>query len=317
MASAAGYIGAHLVNPNMDLGAAYDEAMQKKIFDPLGMKNTTFDYAKAIAGNHASPHGDDVDGKPTVASMDFNYSIHFMRPAGGVWTSAADLSKYVEDELTEGKLPNGKRLVSAENLLERRKPQVPLGEDASYGMGLEENHKYGVSVVSHGGSMGGFKSNWYAIPSADVGAVLLTNSDTGNFLLGPFMRRLLEVLYDGKPEAEGDVAAAAARYKAQVAKERERLQVPADPALVAKLARHYHSEALGDISVHADNTTTVFDFGEWKSEVATRKNDDGSVSFITIDPTNDGFEFVLGEREGKRTLTIRDGQHEYVFTETA
>jgi hypothetical protein len=221
----------------------------------------------------------------------------------------------VEDELTEGKLPNGKRLVSAENLLERRKPQVPLGEDASYGMGLEENHKYGVSVISHGGSMAGFKSNWYAIPSAGVGAVVLTNADTGNMLLGPFMRRLLEVLYDGKPEAEGDLAASAARYKAQLAKDRERLQVPADPALVGKLAKNYHSEALGDIRVSGESTKTVFDFGEWKSAVATRKNDDGSVSIITIDPTNDGFEFVIGERGGKRTLTIRDGQHEYVFTE--
>src|SRR3984885_5834010 len=63
MAAAAGYIGAHLVYPNLDLGTAYDRAMQKKIFDPLGMKSTTFDYARALAGNHATPHGDDIDGK--------------------------------------------------------------------------------------------------------------------------------------------------------------------------------------------------------------------------------------------------------------
>ena len=87
MATAAGYIGAHLVYPDRDLGAAYDSAMQEKIFNPLGMKSTTFDYAKALAGNHASPHGDDVDGKTRVASMDINYSIVPARPAGGVWTS--------------------------------------------------------------------------------------------------------------------------------------------------------------------------------------------------------------------------------------
>jgi hypothetical protein len=32
---------------------------------------------------------------------------------------------------------------------------------------------------------------------------------------------------------------------------------------------------------------------------------------------NDGFEFVVGERAGKRVLIVRDGQHEYVFTEAA
>jgi len=41
------------------------------------------------------------------------------------------------------------------------------------------------------------------------------------------------------------------------------------------------------------------------------------MSFITIDPGADGFEFVVGERGGKKVLTIRDGQHEYTFTEGA
>src|SRR6202035_1907342 len=116
MAAAAGYIGAHLVYPNLERGAAYDKAMQKKIFDPLGMKSTTFDYARALAGNHATPHGDDIDGKPTVASMAINYSIVPAPPPRGVWTSSADLIRYVQDDLVAGKLPDGKRLGSAENL---------------------------------------------------------------------------------------------------------------------------------------------------------------------------------------------------------
>ena len=37
--------------------------MQTLIFDPLQMNVTTFNYAKALAGDHASPHGNDVDGK--------------------------------------------------------------------------------------------------------------------------------------------------------------------------------------------------------------------------------------------------------------
>src|ERR1700676_3853038 len=164
MAAAAGYIGAHLVYPNLELGAAYDKAMQEKIFDPLGMKSTTFDYARSLAGDHATPHGDDIDGKPTVASMAINYSIVPARPAGAVWTSSADLIRYVQDELVAGKLPDGKRLVSAENLLMRRTPQVSLGEDATYGMGLIVDRAYGVPVVSHGGSMKGFKSNLYFLP---------------------------------------------------------------------------------------------------------------------------------------------------------
>jgi CubicO group peptidase (beta-lactamase class C family) len=317
MASAAGYVGASIVYPNREFGAAYDEAMQKRIFDPLGMKSTTFDMARALHGNHASPHGDDVDGKPAVANMAFNYAVVPYRPAGGVWTSADDLIRYVQLELALGKLPDGKQLVSAENLLVRRAPQIAVGEDATYGMGLMVDREYGIPVVFHGGSMAGFKSNLYFLPDSGIGAVLLTNSDNGGALLNPFKRRLLEVVFDGKPEAAGDVASHAANQKAAEAKRRERLVVPADPVLVAHLAKRYASKQLGEIAVLNKDELTTFDFGEWKSTVASRKNDDGTISFITIDPTNGGFEFVVAERAGKRVLIIRDGQHEYIFTEVA
>jgi CubicO group peptidase (beta-lactamase class C family) len=317
MAAAAGYVGAHLIYPNLELGVAYDKAMQEKIFDPLGMKSTTFDYARALAGNHASPHGDDVDGKVAVSSMAFNYAGVAVRPAGGLWTSSRDLIRYVQLELALGKLPDGKQLVSSENLLMRRAPQVALGEDQTYGMGLMVDSTYGIPVVHHGGSLAGYKSDIMFLPDSGIGAVLLTNSDSGGMLLGAFRRRLLEVVFDGKLEAAGDVASQASRYKAELAKERERLVVPADPAQVARLAKHYSSKELGELDVLSQNGATTFDVGEWKSKVASRKNDDGTISFITIDPSIAGFEFVVSERAGKRVLIIRDGQHEYIFAEAA
>ena len=313
MASAAGYVGAHVAYPDMELGAAYDKAMQEGIFDPLGMNSTTFDYAKALAGNHASPHGDDVDGKPRVANMAFNFSAIPIRPAGGEWTSAHDLIRYVQLEANLGKLPDSRQLVSQENLLMRRAAQISIGETSTYGMGLGVDRKYGIPVVSHGGSMAGFKSNWYLLPESGVGAVILTNADTGGFIEGAFGRRLLEVLFDGKPEAESDLATAEKNYRAYHAKDRERLVVPADPAVIAKLAKHYLSKELGTLDVLDSGGGTTFDFGEWKSAVASRKNDDGTFSLITIDPTNAGFEFVVGDRAGKRVLIVRDAQHEYVF----
>jgi hypothetical protein len=102
-----------------------------------------------------------------------------------------------------------------------------------------------------------------------------------------------------------------------LAKERQRLAIPASKDEIAKLADRYSSSALGDVAVEHNGADTVFNFGEWKSRVASRKNDDGTVSFITIEPTRDGFEFVRAERDGKRALIIRDGQHEYVFSEAS
>jgi len=315
MAAAAGFIGGAKAVPGKEWGQAYDEAMRTKVFKPLGMKNTTFDFAKALSGDVAQPHGDDVNGKVVRARMDLNYSVVPVRPAGGVWTSASDLARYVEMELAGGMLPGGKRLVSAENLLARYKPNVIVGEDVTYGMALMVDTRYGIPVVHHGGDLAGYHSDMIWLPDHGIGAVILTNADSGVIIRGPLLRELLEVAFDGKPEAEDMLKVAAAQRKAAIAKERERLVVPADADAAAKLAPSYTNPALGKLRTLTDGESTLFDVGEWKSTVASRKNDDGTISFITIDPTIAGFEFVVADKDGQRRLVIRDAQHEYLFVE--
>jgi hypothetical protein len=48
--------------------------------------------------------------------------------------------------------------------------------------------------------------------------------------------------------------------------------------------------------------------------MASRKNEDGTVSFVTVAPGAAGLEFVVRRGE-PRTLVIADAQHEYVFAE--
>jgi CubicO group peptidase (beta-lactamase class C family) len=315
MAAAAGYVAASVVNPGQELGVAYDEAMRARVFGPLGMSHTTFDFAKSMSGNFASPHGDDVEGKTTPSRMDNNYSVVPVRPAGGMWTSARDLSKYLQMELALGVLADGTRLVSQESLVERRKEQVRMGEDTVYGMGLVIESRNGIPVVHHGGSLFGYKSDMVFLPDHGVGALILTNSDTGAYLTGLLRRRLLEVLFDGNPEAVEQAKVALAQRTANIAKNRERLAVPADAAVVSKLAGHYVSPALGELRVRTQPGATVFDFGTWHTAMASRRNDDGTTSLISIDPTIGGFNFVVSERDGKRALIVREAQHEHAFVE--
>lgn len=135
LASAAGYVGGHILYPKMEFGAAYDRAMEEKVFGPLGMKDSTFDYAEGMAGNWAAPHGLDIDGKVTLMSNDFNWSPYPYRPAGAAFSTTADMVRYVQLELGKGML-DGKRVVSEANLLARREKGVQVGPDSWYGMGL-------------------------------------------------------------------------------------------------------------------------------------------------------------------------------------
>ena len=315
MAAAAGFAGGHVLYPDKELGAAYDAAMQSQVFDPLDMRSTTFDYTRALHGDHAMPHGFDVDGRTAPASMDLNYTILPARPAGAAWSNVNDMLRYVQMELDEGMLSDGKRYIDEAPLLQRRKQQVALGNDASYGMGLMVDHTWGVPVVHHGGDMVGFHSDMMWLPEQGVGAVILTNADPGVYIRGPFQRRLLEVLFDGKPEAAENVTAQAKRLKDSIAAERKRLVAPADATASGVLAARYRNAGLGDIAVSHDGTATWFDFGGWKSEVASRRNDDGTLSFVTISPGEDGFEFVVADKGDAHSLVLRDAQHEYAFAE--
>jgi len=314
MATAAGYTGAYVLYPQMELGAAYDRAMQSYVFDPLQMNATTFDFKRAFSANHATAHSQDVDGKPAKALTAVNDAVIPLRPAGGAWSSVHDMLKYISMELAEGKLPDGKIYISKEPLLERRAPQVYIGKDTSYGMGLMVDTTYGVPVVHHGGDLVGYHSDMMWLPQQNVGAVILTDGDPGWLLRDHIRRKLLEVLFDGRHEADAQLNADAKSFYSSLAADRKLLTIPADANEAARLSKHYANSSLGEIAVSRSGAATTFDFGEWKSEVASRKNPDRTISFITIAPGASGLEFTVGSRS-KRTLTIRDAQHEYVFEE--
>ena len=315
LAAAAGYIGGQVAHPGSELGQGYDRAMQELVFDPLGMDDTTFDYARAQTGNYASPHGYDIDHAVQVMDMGLNETVAASRPAGAAWSTVNDVLKYVQMEIDLGSLPDGSRYIGEPALLQRREPQIATGVDLDYAMALEVDRADGVEVIDHGGAMGGFRSNMMWWPEQKVGAVILTNADEGGYLLGPFKRYLAELMFDGEPQAQAAALAAAKANREAFDAQRKLLQWPADADAVAGLAARYRHPALGELQVRHEDGRTVFDVGGFSSVVATLPQPDGSLAFVTIDPVAAGFPFVRADEDGERRLVVRDGQHEYVFAE--
>jgi hypothetical protein len=190
-----------------------------------------------------------------------------------------------------------------------------MAPDEFYGMGLHIDKSAGPMVIDNFGEISGFRTAFYFLPDADVGAVLMVNADRGELMLDTFKRRLLEVLFDGRPEAGPDLANLNERMNIRARNDRATIAVPADRAEAGKLANRYSNGDLGTITVTGDGANTIFDFGLWKSEVASRVNPDRTVTFLTIRPAKDGMEFTVGEKDGKRILLTSDAQHEYLYTE--
>jgi CubicO group peptidase (beta-lactamase class C family) len=112
MIAAAGYVAAHAANPKQPIAVAYEEAMQAKVFGPLGMKHTTFDPKVVARSDHASPHNRNTRFEVELTPTDAAAGIAAMNPAGGAWSTVHDFSQVLLLELVKGRMPDGTRVVS-------------------------------------------------------------------------------------------------------------------------------------------------------------------------------------------------------------
>ena len=81
------------------------------------------------------------------------------------------------------------------------------------------------------------------------------------------------------------------------------------------LAKRYQNADLGELTFRHRQGRTYVSTGEFEGEVASRENNDGTLSMVYLGPEWLGFPLVVGKQDGRRTLTVRDAQHEYVFVE--
>ncbi|HEU5057724.1 MAG TPA: serine hydrolase domain-containing protein [Kofleriaceae bacterium] len=311
MVSAGGFAAAHARAPGRKLAAAYADAMKSLVFAPLGMRSTTLDVARAARGEHAAPHPADLTGAPAAIAPAAEGWVGPVAPAGAVWSNAEDLARYVLLELGKGTL-DGKRVVSEEQLLARRAPQVKITDEASYGLALGVTRESGIQVIGHDGATAGFRALVQILPEHGVGLVVLANSSEGGALLGAVNRRLVELLFDGKPEAKDNLAA---RIKLDAEERAEQLKMvgEADAAWFDPLAGRWFSPGLGPIELRRDRRGATLDAGEWKVTVGKKTDRDGTVKIITTGPPIVGLELEPRQKDGRQVLVLPAGQHEYVF----
>ena len=163
----------------------YEEFIQKRIFDPLGMKSADLSAAVAEKSpDHASPHIK-RSGKTDVMQW---RNIDNIGPAGSINASVRDLSNWIRLQLNEG-IFNGRRLISAANLNEMHTPQMvvrlegrwklffPENETTqlSYGLGWFISDYRGQKLVMHGGTIDGFRASIMLAPKAKLGVAVLAN----------------------------------------------------------------------------------------------------------------------------------------------
>jgi hypothetical protein len=95
--------------------------------------------------------------------------------AGNLYTTAADLARFVMCLFADGRLPDGKLLKQA-TLKDMFTPQL-TSDTNGFGLGFSMGELRGKRTFSHMGAVYGFTSSLMGIPSEKIGAIVLCNDD--------------------------------------------------------------------------------------------------------------------------------------------
>jgi CubicO group peptidase (beta-lactamase class C family) len=182
----------------------WDELIQRRLFEPLGMTGATCICQDAQnAPDHATPHRKQ-SGK--VRSIPWR-NIENIGPAGSINAGVSDMSKWVRFQLGDGTW-EGKKLVSAKNLAETHTPQMvmPLGVETqivypetaqmSYGMGWVIQDYRGQKLVWHDGGIDGFSAYVALVPRARLGIVILANLDGAQLVENALSNSIIDLALD-------------------------------------------------------------------------------------------------------------------------
>jgi CubicO group peptidase (beta-lactamase class C family) len=158
-------------------GMPFEQYMQEKLLDPIGMTHSTFDMARIQqVQDRAIGHDRHVTTIPVPVPM---------IPAGGLYTSANDMAKYVQFQINGGVVGtgregtnagNGKRLVPESLLDTVAAPPSALTRQQRQGYGVFVGRKHGTYYIGSGGGGFGFLSDMLWYPELKLGIVVLTNS---------------------------------------------------------------------------------------------------------------------------------------------
>lgn len=166
-------------------GMAWADFLRSRIFQPLGMTRTVATFAEAgRASNVATPHASVRDTIRTIS----NNTVDAVAPAGSVWSSAADMTKWIRFLLDSGRV-GGRDLVKRATFAELVRPHVHVPGPqfyptaqltrphwTTYGLGWFQQDYHGRKVDFHTGSIDGMVAIVGLLLDERLGVVVLSNA---------------------------------------------------------------------------------------------------------------------------------------------
>jgi hypothetical protein len=150
----------------------FAEVMRDSLLQPVGMDRSTFDRAVIRSSDdravgHVQPYRSPPLDVPMTA-------------AGGLYTSATDLARFLRFQLHDGSI-DGRAVLDQKSVEEMRTVPAPsAGAPAGYALGVIRARwnrwDQRPDLFTHGGGGYGFISDLWWLPQLHIGVAILTNS---------------------------------------------------------------------------------------------------------------------------------------------
>ena len=169
-------------------GKTWEQFVQQRIFDPLGMSRSTLTIEDNIKGPEPGvPYSERRDSTELYKQPYYTAEVA-IAPAGAINSNIQDLSRWVIALLNKGKV-DGKQVIPEAVLRETMAPAFGLpnnaletrgwGENLNsyYGMGRTISSYRGHLLAVHGGDLPGFHSQVSIMPNDSIGVIVLVIGD--------------------------------------------------------------------------------------------------------------------------------------------
>lgn len=166
-------------------GLSWEEYIEQKLLTPLGMMNSKASYNRVPANANIIDAHVPINGKVEAIPHDWS---ELANPAGGIMSNVSDLSKWLIALMNNATLPNGKKMVSVEQLNDIWNIQTVIpttraapyfSNFAGYGLGWFINDVNGQKQVGHTGGLLGTVTQITILPHLNLGIIVLTNQQQG------------------------------------------------------------------------------------------------------------------------------------------
>ena len=283
-------------------GGTWDEFLSRRIFQPLGMRNTVTSVNQLGALREvATPH-ERVNGVYRPVPW---LNIDNIGPAGSINSSALDMAQWVRLQLGGGSV-GGHRYLSAKSLKETHTPQMiqrmsdddekmwPMTHLLAYGLGWTIRDYYGRKMVAHGGAIRGMRAHVVLMPEANLGVVALVNGPQTSFPTAIANRAVDLYLSNPARDWSALMLSAARVVEERAAETRRKTEAARTPGTsptlpLARYAGVFADSMYGVIRVRQEGVGLVMEFGP---------NQTGDLSHWHYDT----FEVVWRDRAFARTF---------------